>query len=113
MNQDIKQRWVDALRSGEYEQGRGCLHDSNGSSFCCLGVLTDLYIKEHDKEWHREPGCCTQLTFERHCVTLSPSVVTWAGLSNRNPCVGGDGIAGHNDDGMPFDELAQLIEEYL
>ena len=112
MNQDIKQRWVDALRSGEYQQGRGCLHDSKNNSFCCLGVLTDLYIKEHDKEWHK-PGRCTELTFERNGGALPPSVITWAGLSNRNPCVGGDRIAGHNDGGMPFDELAQLIEEHL
>ena len=37
MNAEIKQRWVDALRSGEYEQTRGTLH--KGDSYCCLGVL--------------------------------------------------------------------------
>ena len=112
MNQDIKQRWVDALRSGEYEQGRGCLHNSNGNSFCCLGVLTDLYIKEHDKEWHK-PGRCTELTFEGNGGTLPPSVMTWAGLSHRDPCVRGGDLATQNDNGMSFDELAQLIEDEL
>lgn len=112
MNQDIKQRWVDALRSGEYEQGQGCLHDSKYNSFCCLGVLTDLYIKEHGKEWHKL-GRCTDLTFEGNGDTLSPSVMTWAGLSHHNPCIVDGDLATQNDNGMSFDELAQLIEEHL
>jgi hypothetical protein len=34
-----KQRiWVDALRSGEYKQGDGCLFDPETQSYCCLGV---------------------------------------------------------------------------
>lgn len=31
-----KALWVAALRSGEYKQGKGCLH--NDGKFCCLGV---------------------------------------------------------------------------
>ncbi|QGT54331.1 hypothetical protein b3_0087 [Synechococcus phage B3] len=49
MKQEIKEKWVAALRSGEYQQTTGCLRSSEG--FCCLGVLTDLYLKEHDEEW--------------------------------------------------------------
>ncbi len=44
MNQEIKEKWVAALESGEYQQARKCLND--GTGFCCLGVLTDLFIKE-------------------------------------------------------------------
>lgn len=36
-----RRKWVEALRSGKYEQGEGCLRDSNGR-YCCLGVLTEL-----------------------------------------------------------------------
>lgn len=32
--------WVEALRSGEYQQTRFQLHDSNG--YCCLGVAEDV-----------------------------------------------------------------------
>lgn len=41
---EIKEKWVTALESGEYQQTQRCLSDNVG--FCCLGVLTDLYIKE-------------------------------------------------------------------
>jgi hypothetical protein len=37
MNEQIKQRWIEALRSGEYEQTQGRLRDETG--YCCLGVL--------------------------------------------------------------------------
>ena len=51
MNQQIKQRWIEALKSGEYQQGYEALRYNN--KFCCLGVLTDLYIKEHGLQWHK------------------------------------------------------------
>ncbi len=51
MKADIAIMWVDALESGEYEQGIGKLQPEPGK-FCCLGVLTDLYVKEHKtKVW--------------------------------------------------------------
>ena len=39
-----RQKWLDALRSGAYEQTTGCLQDKDG--FCCLGVLADVYEKD-------------------------------------------------------------------
>lgn len=36
------QKWIDALRSGEYKQTKETLQDKNG--FCCLGVACDLFI---------------------------------------------------------------------
>lgn len=40
MNPEIKLKFVEALRSGEYNQVRACLHDDAG--YCCLGVLTEV-----------------------------------------------------------------------
>lgn len=33
---EFKEKWVAALRSGEYKQGTGYL--KNGNCYCCLGV---------------------------------------------------------------------------
>lgn len=52
MRQDIAIKWAEALESGEYPQTKLCLRDDAG--FCCLGVLTDLYIKEHSMIWKSE-----------------------------------------------------------
>lgn len=35
---DFKAKWIAALRSGEYKQGRGQLYDINNNTYCCVGV---------------------------------------------------------------------------
>ena len=45
MNKRIKNRWIKALRSGEYVQGTDALvtaTDAGYDKFCCLGVLCDV-----------------------------------------------------------------------
>jgi hypothetical protein len=37
MDAELKTKWVNALRSGEYKQCRNTLHE--GEAYCCLGVL--------------------------------------------------------------------------
>ena len=44
MNGDLKQKWISALRSGEYKQARLCLF--NGEGYCCLGVLCKIAGRE-------------------------------------------------------------------
>ena len=51
MKEDVKNKWVAALRSEDYKQGRNAL-ESNGS-FCCLGVLSNIAVEE---------GLCTKKT---------------------------------------------------
>lgn len=41
MDANFKEKWVAALRSGNYKQAQYSLKDAKG--FCCLGVLCDLY----------------------------------------------------------------------
>lgn len=41
MDGHLKARWVEALRSGKYKQGKSVLRDSN-NNYCCLGVLADI-----------------------------------------------------------------------
>lgn len=40
MDQEIKEKWIAALRSGKFKQCDGELHNLEGS-FCCLGVLLE------------------------------------------------------------------------
>lgn len=44
MTKELKEKWIEALRSGAYTQGRMRLKlcSSKGPSYCCLGVLCDL-----------------------------------------------------------------------
>lgn len=36
---DVKKKWVEALRSGEYTQTRNVMYNPKTGGFCCLGVL--------------------------------------------------------------------------
>lgn len=46
VNTDNVRKWVDALRSGEYDQTSGGLRrvdaDGNATGFCCLGVACEI-----------------------------------------------------------------------
>lgn len=45
MKKSYAMKWVAALRSGKYKQGKGRLHKvdaSNHHKYCCLGVLCDV-----------------------------------------------------------------------
>ena len=47
MNKEVKKLWLEALRSGEYKQGQGQLHNPSENVFCCLGVLCDIVDKNN------------------------------------------------------------------
>ena len=75
MDRTIRDKWVAALRSGKYKQGRGALRvaggsynheapESNEDRFCCLGVLCDV----RGAQWfHRGPGAKQTAMFHTDC----------------------------------------------
>lgn len=48
-------KWLTALRSGEYKQGYGSLQDQNGG-YCCLGVLQMALDGEVERTSRFVPG---------------------------------------------------------
>lgn len=49
LNKKVKDKWVKALRSGEYQQGSGKLktkYSNNDFEYCCLGVACEIGITE-------------------------------------------------------------------
>jgi len=117
MKQEIANQWTAALRSGQYTQGGGQLRKAN-DSFCCLGVLCDLYANSGvnpEAEWSGEYGTA----FLGQAFSLPPTVAEWAGITQRNPAVDeslsishelGRTLADINDNGVPFDKIADLID---
>ena len=106
MNQDVKKLWVDALRSGDYKQGKRWLRDND--KFCCLGVLCELAV---------EMGVCGK-DYDGSVSLLPTSVSKWSGVKDFH----GDKVhigeySGrltlHNDLGKTFEQIADAIEEQL
>lgn len=117
MNKDIKAKWQAALLSGDYEKGVGNLRTPD-NKYCCLGVLSDLYIKETGNgHWVESDLGYVFVDSTEHSSSGFPTdaVVAWAGLESGVPYVANDdGDFEHlhylNDAGMPFDGIAKKID---
>lgn len=106
--------WVNALRSGKYEQGKHALRLYDGS-FCCLGVACEVSgLGEWRFALGETIGYITHDSTDADLTTnalLPPAVQQWLGLSTD----GGDWSGGalytmNDDDGKSFNEIADLIE---
>jgi hypothetical protein len=112
MNQQVKEKWLSALRSGDYQQTKSCLH--KGDRFCCLGVLCDLYGKEHNVEW-KLVDAGIYYEFQDKKAILPLSVRKWADIVSTDPYINSRSstLGKLNDNGSTFIEIADLIEEHL
>lgn len=128
MNPAVKEQWVQALRSGEYEQGAAFLK-ANGK-YCCLGVLCDLAVKAGVIE-EIEPtdvvGSMFGVESDWNGTILPYAVEAWAGLDRSSPYVqtvefgaieltvlnDGDGAEDPAVQPQTFEFIASAIEESL
>lgn len=92
MNTEVKEKWIKALRSGEYKQAQGKLRDNN-NGFCCLGVLCDVYAKENPQAGWKQPDVARdyevfffdEKSFNMFSGFPDSRVMDWAGLPNVDP----------------------------
>jgi hypothetical protein len=104
MKEDVKDKWVAALRSGNYKQTRGALKKDGGH--CCLGVLCE--VLGHIAEWngykYSYNGSKSVLeTYIQEEAGMKTPLGSWA--DNKRSLIE------LNDDGKSFDEIADIIEE--
>lgn len=105
MNKEKLRLWIDALRSGEYEQGRGGLarrFDPNGSwQYCCLGVACEVAIKDGlDLAVSEGYGGSKPYGAAKETGFLPDEVVQWLGVDEANPVVLSDDPA--SQDGFQY-----------
>lgn len=120
MNSDLKQKWIEALRSKKYQQGSGALRscplDVHKSEFCCLGVLADIinpdgWKYEYDYErWVWSPLQSTEYDntpFSTFCHThMGIETRKTINLNREKESV----LVAMNDGGRTFDQIADYIE---
>jgi hypothetical protein len=127
MNPKVKAMWIEALLSGDYQQGQHylCQDNNDGSkSWCCLGVLTDLAMKNGvDIDMERSLSESNVYAFDNESETVPATVKSWAGLETASggySCPNIDdgdeltcSLAEDNDNGLTFEELVDIIREYF
>lgn len=111
MKQKIKKLWVDALRSGKYEQGQELLKTQEGK-YCCLGVLCDIYAKTQKKKGFQKDqnGFYYFQTGETEAL-LPQNVMKWSGIDTDNAVYNKSLSSLTNDNGKSFVQIAKIIEE--
>lgn len=131
MDPEIKELWLDALRSGEFKQSKGLLwgdirdrHDdpTGELGYCCLGVLCKVMGWDlHDADGRIFTGIASgppELVgpnasagdiISATDATDDYLVGTVSGLTHNNRSY----LASLNDNGMTFAEIADVIEREL
>lgn len=110
MNANAK-LWVEALRSGKYKQTTCALEDHQGS--CCLGVACRVAIEQGvDVTTHKDSNRLT--FFEDSRIMIPTAVQNWlrlqTSLGEFSDVNGENSLAGINDDGATFEQIADIIE---
>lgn len=105
---EIKQKWLEELRSGKHQQGVGTLKsvEADGSfAYCCLGVLQEKVLDEEIEPVTRSnykvddwlPEGDHLIYSDLRNVILDDFLV--------------DKCAQMNDEGMDFKDIADWLEE--
>lgn len=101
MNKELKGQWIKDLRSGEFMQGSGYLKYYNeyqeDELFCCLGVL-GLRMKLFERDEPLKESYLSDLLRDQE-MPFDEEMETK--------------LAGKNDNGYTFKEIANYIEENI
>lgn len=98
----FKRKWVEALRSGKFEQGKRCLKTPEGR-YCCLGVagkISGVSEKELRNSDVLEARHVSEPIFKALNFTRSDAPMQ-------------SFLAEKNDNGWSFKRIASYIERYL
>jgi hypothetical protein len=117
MKQNIKDKWISALRSGDYKQTFGRLRKDD--CFCVMGVLCDVVYKENvlDISWKAVGGI---YYIDNNDTMISQKISNFVGLSIRPVIINEyhikriNSLTRMNDRyNYSFNELADIIEDQL
>lgn len=125
MKKKTLKKWLKALRSGEYDQGKDYLKVDN--CFCCLGVLCDITGKG---QWDKEDAYATEKSLGIYYLPKDLAKefdmpeeglhIPKKYIANKSKIPKVDAfrkktsfsLSTLNDLGYTFEEIADMIERY-
>jgi len=115
MNEVIKAEWVALLREGGLKQTDGELYNTVTDSYCCLGVLCEIAVG-HGISLKKDSMYKTKYKKDCNDLVLPEGISEWAGLKGDNDPKAKHykrSLAGLNDNGKTFSQIADIIEKGL
>ena len=106
MIKEWKDKWVAALRSGNYEQGKYCLR-SKQNTYCCLGVLCDIY---DNKVWSEHNS---YFTYNGDSQSITRVMREALELPTHHSSIVDDLMDKNDAYNETFSNIANFIEENL
>lgn len=111
------EKWVAALRSGEFTQGKMILN--RDGAYCCLGVLCELAAREGVIEKKKTNNFSSSSSYSYDGGSTAPTVkvLEWAGLPTDSewavevPLGEKTAMALNDEDHKSFAEIADEIEK--
>jgi hypothetical protein len=107
LKQDVKRKWIDGLRNGDYKEGKNALRIIRGHQhlFSAIGVLCDIVdnsgweeINKYRYAWHH------RFYMPETSILENLSGIKYEMLSK---------ILYMISDGLRFEDIAEFIEEYI
>ena len=111
--EEARKAWVEALRSGEYDQGREWLHRDD--KYCCLGVACHLAIEDGVAVEVAQSQYNDSILYDDEGAWLPESVRLWLGIcTDTGTYTARNGrktaLSSRNDSGVKFPKIADIIE---
>jgi hypothetical protein len=98
-------KWIHALRSGEYEQTQYRLQSADSESFCCMGVACKIFIPEENQVIENGILRGASLMYQAQAPA-------WLRRINADvqDKIGVCLISLNDDENCTFDEIADILE---
>lgn len=102
-------KWVNALESGRWNQGRYYLGDSKTNEYCCLGVACEVGIENGIKiKCNIEPSL--MISYNKETEIPPEEICEWLGIDSMKL----QSYGKRNDRGASFKDIAkQIRRDYL
>lgn len=112
---EAQEKWLQALESGQYKQGKDVLRDDE-DCFCCLGVACDLFIPETVDQggygyWYGEGADCEDSVAPKSVVEKLHLLSQNGKIAGRDEYEPNSCLAQLNDNGQTFKQIAAFIRE--
>jgi len=107
-----QEKWLKALESGKYKQGKGylCRIDNGKPEYCCLGVAAKVFLGE-GKQLKTKKYISWKNNFQSAPVKVQQLLQLYDKYGAGAPTYDDWSLVDLNDEGFTFKQIAKMIRK--